>query len=121
MVRRNLRMAVLCALMLALSFFVLSCSGEARSVVGRWQTEAQDEELGSVFLVYRFTEDGEIFLEQGKGDEVPFSIPFGSYSVSGKAMTIISDGVSREYTFSVAEDTLTLSSNGAEDMIFTKV
>lgn len=120
MVRRNLRMATLCALMLVLSFFVLSCAGEIKPV-GRWQTEIQDEELGSVFLVYRFTEEGEIFLEQAKGDEVPFSIPFGSYSVSGKAMTIISDGVSREYTFSVAEDTLTLSSDGAEDMIFTKV
>ncbi len=120
MFRRNVRFAALAALVLVLSFFVLSCGGGIKPV-GRWQTEISDEELGSIYLVYRFTEEGEIFLEQGDSDEVPFSIPFGSYSVSGKTMTIVSDGVEQEYTFSVAENRLTLSSEGAEDMVFTRV
>ncbi|MBR4288884.1 MAG: hypothetical protein IKT50_05560 [Clostridia bacterium] len=119
MFRRNVRFAVLGALLIVLSFFALSCGQEVKPV-GRWQTEISDEELGSLFLVYRFTEEGEIFLEQGGGDEVPFSIPFGTYSVSGEKMTIVSDGETREYTFSVAEDELILSPEGEEDMIFTR-
>lgn len=120
MFQRNVRFAVLAALVLVFSFFVLSCGGGTKPV-GRWQTEVLDEELGIVSLVYRFTEEGEIFLEQGDSDEVPFSIPFGTYSVSGETMTIVSDGVTQEYTFSVAEAELILSSDGAEDMIFTRV
>ena len=120
MSRRNIRFAALAALVIVFSFFVLSCGGGIKPV-GRWKTEILEEELGSIYLVYRFTEEGEIFLEQGDGDEIPFSIPFGTYSVSGESMTIVSDGVEQEYTFSVEENRLTLSSEGAEDMVFTRV
>lgn len=120
MLRRKAFVAALLASALVLSLFLSSCTGGEKPV-GRWQTEILDEELGSVSLVYRFTEEGEIFLEQGDGDEVPFSIPFGIFSVSGEKMTIVSDGVTKEYTFSVTEEKLILSSDGDEDMIFAKV
>lgn len=120
MLRRTARFVALLALVILCSSFFLSCVSSVKPV-GRWQTEIKDENLGTLYLVYRFTDEGEIFLEQGSGDEVPFSIPFATYSVSGAAMTIISDGVTQEYTFSVSEGKMILASEGAEDMIFTKV
>lgn len=120
MSRRNARSAALMLLVLVFVFSVVSCGVRAEKPVGRWQTEIRDEELGSVSLVYRFTEEGEIFLEQGGADEVPFSIPFGTYSVSGEKLTIVSDGVAKEYTFSVEEDVLVLSDEDAEETVFTR-
>lgn len=115
------RVSVLLLITLVIFSFVLSSCGGGVKPVGRWQTELEDEDLGKVSLVYRFTEDGEIFLEQGNADEVPFSIPFGTYSVSGSKMIIVSDGVEKEYTFSVEEEKMILSSEGDPDMIFQRV
>ena len=118
--KTNRRM-VLAVLVLLVAAFVFSCGTAVEKPVGRWQTEISDEDLGTVLLVYRFTEEGEIFLEQGDTDEVPFSIPFGTYSVSGEKMTIVSDGAAKEFTFSVKEKILTLSAEGESDMVFEKI
>jgi hypothetical protein len=90
-------------------------------LVGRWETKIQDEKLGSVPLVYHFTENGEIKLEQKKGDTVPFSIPFGTYSVEGGTLTVSSDGESSVFTFSVSEEKLTLYREGQEPLEFSRV
>ena len=121
MLGKTNRRIALALFLLLVSVFVFSCGVTAEKPVGRWQTEISDEDLGTVLLVYRFTEEGEIFLEQGDADEVPFSIPFGSYSVSGEKMTIVSDGAAKEFTFSVTEKILTLSAEGEEDMVFEKI
>jgi len=118
-VKRACRFALaVCCLFLCLAVF-LSCSSN-RAVVGRWETQIEDEDLGKVTIVYHFTEDGEIFLEQKQGDAIPFSIPFGSFSVSGERLTIESDGSRSEYTFSVTEEELYLSSEG-EELYFRRV
>ena len=72
-------------------------------------------------MVYHFTEEGEIYLEQKKGDVIPFSIPFGTFRVKGEKLLMESDGVESEYTFSVSDATLTLSQEGEEDVVFRKV
>ncbi len=108
----------LCAVMLML---LISCASSVKAVVGRWETEIVDEELGKVAMVYHFTDDGEIFLEQKKDDTIPFSIPFGSFSVKGQTLTIESDGAKEVYTFSVSKDRLVLEGKGDLDLVFTRV
>ena len=106
---------------LFLLFALVSCAGETQEIVGRWETAIEDEDLGTVEMVYHFTEEGEIFLEQKAGDEIPFSIPFGSYEIRDGKLTVSSDGSASVYTFSVTENTLTLSAEGAEDVVFRRV
>ena len=69
--------AVLCLCLVLILPFLFSCTRADSDLIGRWETEIVDEELGKFSMVYHFTEEGEIFLEQKKGAEIPFSIPFG--------------------------------------------
>lgn len=116
----RLRVAALfCILILPLVFF--SCAGHGESLYGRWETEAVDEELGTLSMVYHFTEDGEIFIEQKQGDTIPFSIPFGTWSARGDSVTIRSDGEEKTFTFSVDKDELTLSGEGEKSLVFHRI
>lgn len=110
--------AILLCFLLLVSF--ASCAS-VPEVVGRWEITIEDEELGSVLMVYHFTEEGEINLEQRDGDQIPFSIPFGTFVVDGDEITVFSDGKSSVYTFSVTNDTLIFSSEGEEDLVFHRV
>ena len=91
----------ICIFLFVLIFCFSSCSSAMEQVVGRWETQIQDENLGSLAMVYHFTEEGEIFLEQKQGDQISFSIPFGAFSVSGDQITIESEGSKSVYTFQV--------------------
>ncbi len=113
--------AVLLAILFLCSFSLTSCADEADRIVGRWETRIEDESLGSVDMVYHFTENGNIFLEQKEGDTTPFSIPFGTWSLKGEYMTIVSNGEENRFTFSVSEDALILKQEGEEDLVFYKV
>lgn len=99
---------------------LVSCAAGA-SPEGRWEITIEDEELGEVRMVYHFTDDGKINLEQKKGDEIPFSIPFGTYVTDGDCLTIFSDGKESGYTFSVTDSTLTLLQEGEEALVFNRV
>ncbi|MBQ3074489.1 MAG: hypothetical protein IJC26_00340 [Clostridia bacterium] len=117
----KLRVFAFCCLLL-LPLVFLSCEkGDASALLGRWETTGTDEELGNYSMVYHFTEDGEIFIEQKQGDTIPFSIPFGTWEVQGKEVTIISDGTQRTFTFSVQGSELTLSGEGEESLIFHRI
>lgn len=107
--------------LLVLTLPLAACDSKAKSLAGRWETTIEDEELGKVVMVYHFTEDSQIFLEQKKGDTIPFSIPFGTYSVKGDALTIKSENREETYAFSVTAETLILSVKGQEDLVFTRV
>ena len=120
MVKVGKRVCSLCLCIVLLALFV-SCASHRSAVAGRWETRIEDEELGTISMVYHFTEDGEIFLEQKKDDTIPFSIPFGTFFVKGEQLTIESDGVQKVYTFSVKEGTLTLSEEGQPDLVFTQI
>ncbi len=109
-----------CLVALALLFLV-ACSPSVSPLVGRWETEIEDETLGSMNLVYRFTDDGEVFLEQGEGDEISFSIPFGSYQIRDDQLTISSDGTESVYIFSVTDGQLKLSQSGEETLVFQRL
>ncbi|MBE6712075.1 MAG: hypothetical protein E7580_01000 [Ruminococcaceae bacterium] len=110
------------ALVLLLPFAFLSCSNaDHKALVGRWETEGSDEELGTYSMVYHFTEEGEIFVEQKQGDDIPFSIPFGSWYAEGNRLTIKSDGTEKTFTFSVSDSKLTLSKKGEESLIFHRI
>ena len=63
--KTNRRM-VLAVLVLLVAAFVFSCGTAVEKPVGRWQTEISDEDLGTVLLVYRFTEE-ELALYKGRG------------------------------------------------------
>ena len=107
-------------LLFCIGISLVSCAAGA-SPEGRWEITIEDEELGEVRMVYHFTDDGKINLEQKKGDEIPFSIPFGTYFVKGEQLTIESDGVRKVYTFSVEGGELTLSEEGQKDLVFTRI
>jgi hypothetical protein len=113
--------AVLLAVMLLCSAFLFSCSSPADRIVGRWETEISDEKLGNARMVYHFTEKGEIYLEQREGDTVPFSIPFGTWSVKGDRVTIESEGSSKTFTFSLHGSELTLLGEGEERTVFHRI
>lgn len=108
---------LVCAVLL--SFF--SCSAPESPVVGRWEIQIEDDEMGKVQMVYHFTREGEVKLEQQEGDRIPFSIPFGTYKTQGKTLTLESEGAGQVYTFSVEENTLTLSAEGEEDLVFQRI
>ncbi len=110
-----LLLVFLCLLSLA------SCSSSEQSLVGRWEISIEDEALGTVDMVYHFTEEGKINLEQKAGDEIPFSIPFGTFSVQGENLTICSDGKNSQYQFFVTNDTLTLSAKDQEPLVFHRI
>ncbi|MBR3837051.1 MAG: hypothetical protein IKJ74_02805 [Clostridia bacterium] len=107
-------------LLFCVGFSLVSCSA-APDPVGRWEIVIEDEELGEVRMVYHFTSEGEINLEQKKGDEIPFSIPFGTYVTDGEHLTIFSDGKESGYTFSVTDSNLTLLQEGQEALVFNRV
>lgn len=98
-----------------------SCAADGGALVGRWEISIETEELGEVLMVYHFTENGQINLEQKQGDQIPFSIPFGTFVVEGDEITVFSDGKSSVYTFSVTNETLTLSAEGEEALVFHRV
>lgn len=115
------RTAVLC-LLLPIVLVLLSCSqNDGKELFGRWETEMTDEELGKFSIVYHFTEDGEIFVEQKQGDAIPFSIPFGTWSAKGDRVTIESDGTTKTFTFSVRGAELTLRGEGEESTVFHRI
>ena len=108
-------------LLLVLCLFCLFSCASSLTVVGRWQTEVEDEELGKTLLVYHFTEDGEIFLEQKQGDQIPFSIYFGTYRTDGDTI-LIDDGTSTvQYDFSLEENDLSFFLDGKRQMTFDRV
>ena len=113
-------LCVCCFILCLISLFACGTAADD-SMVGRWETVIEDEELGSVMMVYHFKDDGTIYLEQNQQDKIPFSIPFGSYFVAGDTITIESDGVEKCFTFSVSENQLTLNSDEDGDLIFYKI
>lgn len=121
MKRNRLRLLAFCMLLI-LPLCMLSCGGnEGKELLGRWETQIEDEELGKLSMVYHFTEDGEIFIEQKQGDAIPFSIPFGTWRVEGDRVTIESDGKEETFTFSVQGSKLTLSDPDEESMFFHRI
>lgn len=117
---RKITCAVLLLLVLLPCLF--SCvSDQQREVVGRWETVAEDAELGKVSVVYHFTKQNEIFLEQNNGDQIPFSIPFGTYQIKGETIIINSDDLENVYTFSVSDQTLILYQEGEQPMELTRI
>jgi len=114
------RLWIALLLLFCIGISLVSCAAGA-SPEGRWEITIEDEELGEVRMVYHFTDDGKINLEQKKGDEIPFSIPFGTYVTDGDRLTIFSDGKESGYTFSVTDSTLTLLQEGEEALVFNRV
>jgi uncharacterized protein (TIGR03066 family) len=110
---------LLCAVC-ALPFF-FSCSDEKAVLVGRWETQIEDEEIGKFSMVYHFTEEGKIFLEQKKGAEIPFSIPFGTYQVEGDRVVVQSDGKEISFTFSVSENQMTFLDSSKNEVVFKRI
>ncbi len=111
--------ALICLLLLPLVF--LSCATPATELFGRWETEVVDEELGSLSMVYHFTEEGEIFIEQKQGDTIPFSIPFGTWVVRGNRVTICSDGEEKTFTFSVNGQQMILTGEDEKELVFHRI
>ena len=100
---------------------LVSCSSAEKDLVGRWEIQIQDKELGEFSMVYHFSENGEVYLEQKNGDVVPFSIFFGTWSVEKEGLILQGDGKKDTFSFSLKEDTLTLSREGEEDLVFHRV
>lgn len=114
--------ALTLCLLFSLILPLASCGrDEGEALLGRWETELSDEELGTFSMVYRFTEKGEIFVEQKQGDTIPFSIPFGTWSVKGDRVTIESEGSSKTFTFSLHGSELTLLGEGEERTVFHRI
>lgn len=118
--KRSLRIFAL-VLCIATVFCALFSCSSADALVGRWEIGLEDEELGRMTVIYHFHEEGKIYLEQRQGDQIPFSIPFGTYSAKGDQLTIESEGDRSVYTFSVNENTLTLSDPAGETLVFRRV
>lgn len=109
-------------LVFAVLLSLTSCTSAAqKALIGRWEIQIEDEELGTVAMVYHFTESGQIFLEQREGDKIPFSIPFGTWKIKRKQMTIISDGEENVFSFSISDETLRLSQANGEELVFQRV
>ncbi|MBR5295356.1 MAG: hypothetical protein IKU24_02060 [Clostridia bacterium] len=104
-----------------LAFLLSACSSVEKDLVGRWEIQIQDEELGEFSMVYHFSENGEIYLEQKNGDVVPFSIFFGTWSLEKDRLILQGDGKKDVFSFSCTEEELTLSREGEEDLVFHKV
>lgn len=118
--RNRQRRFALFLVFLLLAVSLASCS-RMDEVLGRWEIRIDDEDLGSVMIIYRFTEEGEIYLEQQQGDEIPFSLYFGSFSVDGDYLTIQAEGERQQYLFTVTDTTLILAAEGEEDLVFWRV
>ena len=108
---------ILVLLVLSLS----SCSSVKKDLVGRWEIQIQDKELGEFSMVYHFSENGEIYLEQKNGDVVPFSIFFGTWAVERDELVLQGDGKKDSFSFLLENDTLTLSRQGEDDLVFHRV
>jgi len=111
--------AILLALLSLLAFS--SCSSLDQKLIGRWETRLVDEDLGEMTIVYRFTEEGEIYLEQRQGDEIPFSILFGTYLTEKEKLIIESDGSESVYRYSVSDGELVLLQEGEDAIRFHRV
>ncbi len=111
----------LLALSVLILFCALSCSSPEKVLSGRWEILLEDEELGSFSLVWNFTKDGEIYLEQAAEADPSFSIPFGTFQVEGQEITIESEGKRSVYTFSVNDASLILSQEGEKSLEFHRV
>ena len=109
------------ALLFALLFLFSSCASLDEKLIGRWETSVIDEDLGEMTIVYRFTQEGEIYLEQRQGDEIPFSILFGTFRTEKDSLTIESDGSESVYRYSVDEGELVLMQEGADSLRFHRV
>lgn len=115
---------IVLALFLLFAFlfvFLSSCSGPEAELLGRWETSIDSRDLGKVKMVYHFTREGEIFLEQKQSDEIPFSIPFGTFSVEKEKLVIVSDGVEKEFSYEIKGEKLTLSYPDEPDLVFEKI
>ena len=111
-------LALLCLLPLCL----LSCDQtDGKALVGRWETETTDETLGTLSIVYNFTEDGKIYVEQDQGDTIPFSIPFGDWWVEGEKLTIKSGKEENTFTFTVKKEELKLVPEEGESLVFHRI
>ena len=109
-------------LCLALSFaFFCGCSDPEADLYGRWETEIEDEQLGKVHMVYHFTREGQIFLEQKNGDTIPFSIPFGTFTADKGSIKIVSEGSEKTFSYQISEEILTLSCPNEPDLVFQKI
>ena len=98
-----------CFLALLFSFCVIACASSS-AIEGKWKTEFDSVEAGGkVELVYEFTPHGNLFVGSGEGEEA-FSVFYGTYSVSGEKLVIVSeeDGET-EYEFTVTDSLLTLT------------
>ncbi len=109
------------AVVLLCSLSLFACSSPADGIVGRWETEISDEELGNAMMVYHFTEKGEIYLEQREGDTVPFSIPFGTWELQEGTIRIVSNGEENRFAFSLTENSLTLTPEDGSELVFRRV
>ena len=110
------------ALVCLLPSVFLSCSQDrGKELVGRWETETTDEKLGTVAIVYNFTEDGKIYVEQEQGDAIPFSIPFGDWWVEDGKLTIKSGKEENTFTFSVKGKVLELVPEEGETLVMERI
>lgn len=103
------------------SLILSSCASCEKEIWGRWETTIESGDLGKVKMVYHFTESGEIFLEQNNSDEIPFSIPFGTYTVEEDMLIISSDGTEKAFYYEIKGDILTLSYPDEPDVVFEKI
>ena len=110
------------ALMCLLPAGFLSCDqNNGKALVGRWETETTDDALGTLSIVYNFTKDGKIYVEQEQGDTIPFSIPFGDWWVEGDKLTIKSGREENTFTFSVKDSVLSLVPTEGETVEFRRI
>ncbi len=120
--KRILLCVITLCILLSLPFVFLACGkADGTELFGRWETEMVDEELGRFSIVYHFTEQGEIFIEQKQGDAIPFSIPFGTWTAKGNTVTIESDGTEETFTFSVQGTELLLSQGEKANLVFRRI
>lgn len=112
---------ILC-LLTVISLIACSSGGQTAKLIGRWESRVEDSELGDFVLIYHFTEEGEICLEQKQEDKIAFSIPSGTWKVEKDDTVVLEmDGKRDTFTFSVSETQLVLSREGMQDLIFDRV
>lgn len=119
--KQKLRVLAVFLIFALLCGFISACASPEKALIGRWEIDIEDEELGNFSMVYHLKEDGDIYLEQKTDDVVPFSIFFGTWSLEGKKLVIQGDGKKDTFTYSVTKTDLTLSRKGEEDLCFHKV
>lgn len=120
--KKSVKLSAFLLLFALLFVFFASCSTPGEEILGRWETTIESQEYGKVKMVFHFTEEGEIFLEQKQSDEIPFSIPFGTFCVAEKGkVLIVSDEVEKEFSYKIEGEKLTLSYPDEPDLVFEKI